>query len=69
MVLVGLAAAALAVGEKDEALNWLERAFEEEGGIFSLRDPLWDPLRGDPRFQSLWNRVGLPGSPPRSSEG
>jgi len=60
----GLAAAALAVGEKDEALNWLDRAFEEEGGVFSLRDPLWDPVRSNPRFQSLWDRVGLPGLPP-----
>jgi TolB-like protein/Tfp pilus assembly protein PilF len=65
----GLAAGAVAVGEKDEALNWLERAFEEEGGVFTLRDPLWDPVRGDPRFQTLWDRVGLPGPPPPAPEG
>jgi len=60
----GLAAAAVAVGETEEALAWLERAFEEEGGIYTLRDPLWDSVRSDPRFQSLWDRVGLPGAPP-----
>jgi serine/threonine-protein kinase len=60
----GMAAAALAVGETEEALDWLTRAFEEEGGIYTLRDPLWDPLRGDPRFQAFWNRLGLPGAPP-----
>jgi tetratricopeptide (TPR) repeat protein len=65
----GLAAAAVAVGEKDEALNWLERAFQEEGGIYTLRDPLWDPLRGDPRFQAFWDRVGLPGLPPPAPGG
>jgi len=57
----GMAAAAVAVGEKEEALGWLERAFEEEGGIYTLRDPLWDPIRGNRRFQALWDRVGLPG--------
>ncbi|MGW8266563.1 MAG: hypothetical protein ACWGSQ_09365 [Longimicrobiales bacterium] len=65
----GMAAAALAVGEKDQALNWLGRAFEEEGGIYTLRDPLWDPIRNEPRFQEFWDRVGLPGSPPSVPEG
>jgi pentatricopeptide repeat protein len=60
----GMAAAALAVGEREDALSWLERAFEEEGGIYTLRDPLWDPIRGDARFQALWDRVGLPGEAP-----
>ena len=59
----GLAAAAVALGENKEALNWLQRAFDEEGGIYTLRDPLWDPIRNDPLFHSLWDRVGLPGSP------
>lgn len=65
----GLAAAAVAVGELDEALDWLERAFEDEGGIYTLRDPLWDPIRSDPRFQSFWDRVGLPGDPPEIPSG
>ena len=65
----GMAAAALAVGNGEDALTWLERAFEEEGGIYTLRDPLWDPIRGNPRFQVLWDRVGLPGAPPPVPEG
>jgi TolB-like protein/Tfp pilus assembly protein PilF len=65
----GMAAAALTVGKTEEALNWLERAFEEEGGIYTLRDPLWDPIRGNPRFQALWDRVGLPGAPVPVPEG
>jgi len=59
-----LAAAALAVGNAEAAMTWLERSFDEEWGLYTLRDPLWDPLRGDPRFQALWDRVGLPGPAP-----
>ena len=59
-----LAAAEIAVGNLDEALTWLERSFAEEGGIYTLRDPLWDPVRGDPRFQALWDELDLPGPPP-----
>jgi tetratricopeptide (TPR) repeat protein len=62
----GLAMAAVAVGDKDSALTWLEVCFAEEGGIYYLRDPLWDPLRSDPRFQDIWDKVGLPGDPPTS---
>jgi adenylate cyclase len=59
-----LAAAEVAVGNLEGALTWLERSFADEGGIYTLRDPLWDPLRSDPRFQALWDRVGLPGEQP-----
>ena len=58
-----LAAAEVAVGNLDGALTWLECSFADEGGIYTLRDPLWDPLRSDPRFLALWDRVGLPGEP------
>lgn len=57
-------AAYLAVGEREQALDWLERAFDEEGGIYTLKDPHWDPLRNEPRFQVLWDRVGLPEESP-----
>jgi serine/threonine-protein kinase len=64
-----LAAAAVAVGDREGALTWLERSFADEGGIYTLRDPLWDPLRDDPRFQALWDRVDLPGEPPPAAPG
>jgi len=52
------------VGDVGEALSWLELCFEKEGGTYFLRDPVFDSLRGEPRFQRLWDRVGLPGDPP-----
>lgn len=62
----GLAMAAVAVGDLDSALTWLEVCFAEEGGIYYLRDPIWNPLRSDARFQAIWEKVGLPGDPPPS---
>lgn len=66
----GVAASALAsayatLGEKETALDWLERSFDEEGGIYYLRSPDWDPLRDEPRFQRIWERLGLPDRPLR----
>jgi TolB-like protein/tetratricopeptide (TPR) repeat protein len=50
------------LGEKDEAFEWLERAYEErDKGLLSLRvDPPLDPLRSDPRFQALLRRMNFP---------
>ena len=50
----------LALGEKDQALTWLERAAQERGGTyfnFIKVDPYLDPLRGDPRFEALVQKV------------
>jgi serine/threonine-protein kinase len=55
-----------ALGETDAALDWLELNFREEGGTWWLRSPDFDPLRSEPRFQALWDEVGLPGAPPAS---
>jgi len=51
-----------AVGDKDEALGTLERAFEErEGGIVWINvGAELDPLRADPRFRDLVRRLNLP---------
>jgi TolB-like protein/Tfp pilus assembly protein PilF len=50
----------LALGEKDQALDWLERAAREHAGPFINLikvDPYLDPLRGDPRFETLVSAV------------
>jgi len=51
------------LGEKDKAFKWLEKAYEERsiglGGMAIKVDPLWDPLRSDPRFADLLRRMNL----------
>ena len=51
-----------ALGERDQALEWLEKAYEErsEWLVWLKVDPKLDSLRSDPRFTSLVQRVGLP---------
>ena len=51
------------LGEKDEAFNWLEKAFDRRDGIsYMVADPMMDPLRSDPRFAHLIQRLHLPQS-------
>jgi TolB-like protein/DNA-binding winged helix-turn-helix (wHTH) protein/Tfp pilus assembly protein PilF len=51
----------LGLGDNDAALGWLEKAYaQHSNGLTSLKvEPAYDPLRGDPRFQELLQRVGL----------
>jgi eukaryotic-like serine/threonine-protein kinase len=50
-----------ALGEKDEAFEWLERAYVErnQGMAFLRVDPPIDPLRSDPRFERMLRRMKL----------
>ena len=49
------------LNEKDMALNWLERGLAAGGiGFFYKDEPVWDPIRSDPRFVGLLRRMGLP---------
>ncbi len=52
----------LGLGEIDNAIDWLEKAFEERSGFlpFLKVEPMLDPLREDSRFQDLLRRVGFP---------
>lgn len=53
--------ACLAVGQKDQAFAALQRAFlGRSNTLTGLKvDPIYDPLRSDPRFQDLLHRVGF----------
>ncbi len=51
----------VALGEKDQAFEWLNRAIEDRGDCIPYLgvDPRMDPIRSDPRFQKLLERVAL----------
>lgn len=48
-----------ALGDPDQAFDWLGRAYEERGHalMFAAVSPLVDPLRTDPRFAQLLGRL------------
>ena len=49
------------LGDKERALEWLEKAFDDRSleMIFLKVDPRFDRLRADPRFANLLRRMGL----------
>jgi len=49
------------LGERDKALAWLEKAFEEraDGLTWLGVDPMLDAFRDEPRFQALLGKLGL----------
>jgi len=52
----------LALGEKDQALDWLEKAARDHDGFYINLikvEPALDPLRGDPRFEKLASQTEL----------
>ncbi len=58
----GVALVHAGLGDADSAIIWLDRGVAERTHwlVWLNRDRRWDPLRSDPRFQSLVRRVGLP---------
>jgi len=49
------------LNEKELAFSWLERALATGAiGVFFKDDPVWDPIRSDPRFADLLRRMGIP---------
>ncbi|MEO6488183.1 MAG: protein kinase [Thermoanaerobaculia bacterium] len=61
-----IAAVYAELDERDNAIQWLEKGFEEYQGLafYHLRTPMFDRLRDDPRFQQLLRRLaaGKPAS-------
>jgi TolB-like protein/DNA-binding winged helix-turn-helix (wHTH) protein/Flp pilus assembly protein TadD len=51
------------LGKNDQAMTWLERAYEERFNPSILARPSFDPLRSDKRFQDLLHRIGLSHDP------
>jgi len=59
--LVTMVWAHVGVGDKEEALTDLEKAYAGHLTFLATLkvEPVFDPLRSDPRFQDLLRRVGL----------
>ncbi len=56
-----IALAHMGMGHREEALRWLEKAYEQHSNtIATLKvEPIYDSVRDDSRFQALLRRVGL----------
>jgi tetratricopeptide (TPR) repeat protein len=50
------------LGQKEEALTWLERGYEQRDFRITLMSVAWelDGLRSEPRFVALVQKIGLP---------
>src|SRR5215510_347195 len=50
-----------ALNENEQAMSWLDRGLAAGAiGAFYKDDPVWDPIRSDPRFADLLRRMGIP---------
>jgi DNA-binding SARP family transcriptional activator/Tfp pilus assembly protein PilF len=49
------------LGEMERALDWLDKAFAIRSQAVTLlkQEPIFDPLRGNPRFGAMLHKVGL----------
>ena len=56
-----LARSYVSLGDREQALAWLERTYDGNGGfvLYLKVHPQFDSLRGEPRFQRLLQRIGL----------
>jgi hypothetical protein len=57
-----VATALCGLGEKEQCIKWLERAYaEREADMMGLLiDGAWEALRDEPRFHSLVRRMNFP---------
>jgi len=51
----------IGLGDKDQAFAWLEKAYQAHSNDMSnlKQDPMFDPLRSDPRFEDLLLRMNF----------
>ena len=56
-----LAQVCIRSGEKEQAFAWLAKAVQERNRLaWELKiNPLFDPLRSDPRFEELMRKIGF----------
>jgi TolB-like protein/DNA-binding winged helix-turn-helix (wHTH) protein/Flp pilus assembly protein TadD len=47
------------IADDDQAMIWLNKAYEARFNPSILLRPAWDPLRSDARFKDLMRRIGL----------
>ena len=51
----------LGIGDREETFAWLEKAIQERAVLLYIKlDPIFDPIRDDPRFAQFVRRMGLP---------
>jgi tetratricopeptide (TPR) repeat protein len=52
------------LGDKEQALTFLEKAFERHDElVYLIYDECWDPWRDEPRFEAIRRKVGMPRHP------
>ncbi|HST29691.1 MAG TPA: tetratricopeptide repeat protein [Chthoniobacterales bacterium] len=51
----------LGLGEKDKALDWLEKSYQhKESACWYLKvDPIYDSVRNEPRFRAILKKIGV----------
>jgi serine/threonine protein kinase/Tfp pilus assembly protein PilF len=56
-----IAQAYMRMGEKEKTFEWLQKAYEEhDSGLVSIAvEPMFEPVRSDPRFKDLLRRLKL----------
>lgn len=62
VVPIGIAWIYIGLRDKDQAFVWLDKAFAEKSDLMReiKTNPIYDPLRSDPRFTDLLRRMNLP---------
>jgi len=50
------------LSENSQAIDWLEKAYEERSVWMAWLkvEPIYDPIRSNPRFQALYNKMNFP---------